>query len=238
MQNKTFVLIHGTCHGGWCWQKLMFILHGDGHSVFTPSLTGMGERRHLLNENLTAQVHIDDIVNLIRFEELDEVILVGHSYAGLLLPAINEVIPHKIERLVFLDAFIPESGKACSEIINKQDWDRWELDAQKFGHGWMVTPTDKHFDSWGVDEPEVRALLWKKTTPFSHNFLKTPIYFSEKFDQVDKCYIRCTKPCYLTDLMKPFYHKAKKAGWQTFTIDTGHDPMLTKPEELAALLLT
>ena len=237
MKTETFVLIHGSGHGGWCFNKLMWILHSDGHRVFTPTLSGMGERKHLLTEQLTAQTHIEDIVNLIEFEELDDVILVGHSYAGLLLPAINEVVNNKIKRLVFFDAFIPENGKAGYELLSKKDWLEWQLSAQKYGSGWKIIPTDKHIDNWAIDDPEIRALLRKKLTPFSHTFFKTPIYFGKKFADAEKQYIRCDKHSYMATIMLPFYKKAVKEGWKTFTINTGHEAMLTEPEKLAEILM-
>lgn len=234
---KNFVLIHGACHGGWCWTKVAEQLRSHDFTVYTPTLTGMGERVHLLNESVTIQTHIDDIVNVLRYEDLSDVILVGHSYAGLIIPAVNEAVPEKISQLIFLDSYIPAHGKTGFEILEKEYQDSWQYVAQVSGNGWRMPAGEDSLDIWGVKEPEIRKFLLFKITDFSINFLRTPIFFTKHFENVKKSYIRCTQPCYVNDLMLPFYHQAKNQGWPIYKIDTGHEPMLTTPTELTKILL-
>src|SRR5690606_951056 len=106
----TFVLVHGAWHGGWCWSRLASLLRAAGHNVYTPTLTGLGERNHLLNNDVGLQTFVDDIVNVLVWEDLQDVILVGHSFAGVVITGVADVMPERIRQLVYLDAFILESG--------------------------------------------------------------------------------------------------------------------------------
>jgi pimeloyl-ACP methyl ester carboxylesterase len=100
----TFVLVHGSWLGGWCWQRVTPHLRAAGHEVFTPTLTGLGERAHLLTRDVGLDTHVHDIVNVLEFEELREVILVGHSYGGMVVAGVAECVPHRLARAVYLDA--------------------------------------------------------------------------------------------------------------------------------------
>lgn len=113
----TFVLVHGSCHGGWCWKKVTPLLTSHSHRLYTPTLTGLGERTHLLRENIDLSTHILDITQVFGYEDLDDVILVGHSYGGMVISGVAERIPDKIRRLVYLDGYIPEDRKTAFDLI-------------------------------------------------------------------------------------------------------------------------
>src|SRR5437879_1752139 len=104
----TFVLVHGAWHGGWCWKKLTPLLRSNGHDVFTPTLTGLGERAHLANQAIDLTTHIEDVVSTLDYEDLRGVILVGHSYGGIVISGVADRIPARIGCVVYLDAFVPE----------------------------------------------------------------------------------------------------------------------------------
>src|SRR5689334_4363866 len=106
----TFVLVHGAWHGGWCWRRVADRLRGAGHLVFTPTLTGLGERSHLLRPDIDTNVHVADVTNLIKWERLEDVILCGHSYGGFIISGVAEQMARAIRSLVFLDAFLPSNG--------------------------------------------------------------------------------------------------------------------------------
>ena len=112
----TFVLIHGAWHGGWCWRRVADRLRRDGHVVFTPTLTGLGERAHLLAPGIDLATHVADVVNLLKWERLSEVILCGHSYGGFVISGVAEVMPAQIRSIVFLDAFLPENGDTIQKL--------------------------------------------------------------------------------------------------------------------------
>src|SRR5215471_9246086 len=114
MQAKTFVLVHGAWHGGWCWRRVVDWLTADGHRVFAPTLTGLGERSHLISRSINLATHIADVVNLIQWERLSDVVLVGHSYAGFVISGAAEQAA--IASIVFLDAFVPSDGDCFVEL--------------------------------------------------------------------------------------------------------------------------
>ena len=111
-----FVLVHGAWIGGWCWRPNAQALRRAGHEVFTPTLTGLGERSHLMNPSINLDTHITDVVNVIKYEELSDVILVGHSYGGMVVTGVADKLPEKIASLVYLDAFVPENGQSLAEL--------------------------------------------------------------------------------------------------------------------------
>src|SRR3984957_20745503 len=108
----TFVLVHGAWHGSWCWKRVRQALQAAGHNVFTPTLTGVADRSHLLSPDVNLDTHIDDVVNLIRWEELSDVVLCGHSYGGMVITGVADALSDRIRSLVYLDAFVPKDGEA------------------------------------------------------------------------------------------------------------------------------
>ncbi len=108
---RTFVFVHGTSYGGWCWRRIADRLEAMGHKVYTPTLTGLGERSHLMSAAINLDTHILDVVNVIRWEDLDDVVLCGHSYGGWIISGVVEQVPSKISSIIFLDAFMPENGQ-------------------------------------------------------------------------------------------------------------------------------
>ena len=109
-QQKTFVLVHGAWHGGWCWRRVADRLEGKGHKVFVPTMTGLGDRSHLLTKGINLDTHITDIVNVLKWEDLKDIVLVGHSYGGIIVSGVADQMHDKIASIVFLDAFVPEDG--------------------------------------------------------------------------------------------------------------------------------
>ena len=116
---STFVLVHGAWHGSWCWKRVRKALQDQGHQVFTPTLTGIAERSHLLSPTVNLDTHIDDVVNLIRWEELSDVVLCGHSYGGAVISGVADRIPDRIRSLVYLDAFLLEDGESLHDLLSE-----------------------------------------------------------------------------------------------------------------------
>src|SRR5262245_58886689 len=116
MAAKTFVLVHGAWHGGWCWRRVVDRLTARGHKVFAPTMTGLGERAHLMSRDIKLATHITDIVNVFKYERLNDVVLCGHSYAGFVISGVAEQVEKSISSIVFLDAFLPENGQAGVDI--------------------------------------------------------------------------------------------------------------------------
>ena len=111
-------LVHGAGHGGWCWQRVADRLTAKGHRVFAPTLTGLGERSHLLNDKIDLTTHISDIVNEIKWKDLDQIVLVGHSYGGMVITGVAEQLVSRIASIVYLDAFLPGDGQSVTDVVN------------------------------------------------------------------------------------------------------------------------
>ena len=114
---STYVLVHGAWHGSWCWKRVRKALQANGHDVFTPTLTGLGERSHLLSREVNLETHIDDVVNLIRWEELSNIVLCGHSYGGVVVSGVADRVPDRIGALIYLDAFVLEDGRSVHDEV-------------------------------------------------------------------------------------------------------------------------
>src|SRR5947209_17490274 len=113
----SFVLVHGAWHGSWCWKRVRKALQAAGHEVFTPTLTGLGERSHLLSRDVNLETHIQDVVNLIKWEELTDIVLCGHSYGGCVISGVADRIPARIRALVYVDAFVLENGENLAQHL-------------------------------------------------------------------------------------------------------------------------
>src|SRR5436190_22709955 len=119
--SKTFVLVHGAWHGGWCWRRVSDLLERQNlgrhaHKVFTPTLTGLGERSHLMSKEIRLATHVTDVVNHMKWEGLADVVLCGHSYGGMVVSGVAEQMAGKITSIVFLDAFVPDNGEALADL--------------------------------------------------------------------------------------------------------------------------
>ena len=229
----TFVLIHGMWHGGWCWQKVVPFLRRAGHEVYTPTLTGLGERVHLHDHTIDLDTHLQDVVNVVEYENLQDVILVGHSFGGSLAPAIAEKIPARLAHLVNLDGPLPEDGKALKDLIG----DYWTFLQEN-----AIDPNDpdriQPIVDWtfGVSGPDL-AWMQAKLTPHPLKPLITPLTLSNPAARtISRTFIHCVEGLSEDELAA----EAKKfhaLGWAYRSLPTGHDAMITAPEELTKILL-
>lgn len=227
----TFVLVHGAWHGSWCWKRVRKALQAEGHDVFTPTLTGVGERSHLTSPQVTLETHIADVVNLVRWEELTDIVLCGHSYGGCVITGAADRLADRVRALVYLDAFILEDGQSLHDLLPAEAREAQVTSARETGNGWQVQPISAEF--FRVNAAD-RAWVDRQCTPqslatFQHRVrLTNPI-------AADKCtHVLATG--YEHSPFPPFHALAKRKGWRTLTIDCGHDVMLDKPTELVALL--
>src|SRR5947208_7876814 len=136
----TFVLVHGAWHGGWCWIKVTRLLTDAAHVVHTPTLTGLGERAHLARPEIDLEAHIQDIVAVLEAEELRNVVLVGHSYAGMVITGVAARVPNRIASLVYLDAFVPEAGRSLLSYQPPERAEAMRSAATREGEGWRIPP--------------------------------------------------------------------------------------------------
>jgi pimeloyl-ACP methyl ester carboxylesterase len=230
---STFVLVHGAWHGSWCWQRVRTGLQRLGHEVFTPTLTGVGERSHLLDPKVNLETHVQDVLNLIRWEELDDVVLCGHSYAGCVVSAVVDRIPQRIAHLVYLDAFVPETGKSLHDCLPEEQR-ALQLDlCRQVGDGWKVPPIPAAvFNVNAADRAWVdRQCTMQSLATFQQPVLRT----GEPLAAGQVTYVLATG--WEGSPFGQFHALAQQAGWGSITLDGGHDLMLDKPAEVQQILL-
>jgi pimeloyl-ACP methyl ester carboxylesterase len=227
----TFVLIHGSWHGSWCWRKVVPLLRQQGHQVYTPTLTGMGERSHLLGPAAGLDTHIRDVLQVLFYEDLREVILVGHSYGGVLITAAAEEATDRIERLIYLDAFIPRDGDSLFSMRPPSFEEFFRTLAMTQGDGWLIPalpPKD-----YGVTDVEDTAWMTPRlSSVLLSTFADSVRLPSRAAESLPRSYIFCTQYGFEAEA-----ERARAEGWDYHELETEHDPMVTMPRELTTTLI-
>lgn len=229
----SFVLVHGAWHGSWCWKRVRQGLQAQGHEVFTPTLTGVAERSHLLSPAVNLETHILDIVNLIRWEELTDIVLCGHSYGGCVISGVADRMPERIRALVYLDAFVPEDGDNLLQHLPEMRATRLLESAKHVGEGWKAPPIPAAVFNVNAED---REWVDRQCTPHPLATMQQCLRLAGGIEKIKNItFILATS---YTDgsPFPPFYEKAKAKGWKTRTVPCGHDVMLDLPEELTTLL--
>ena len=229
---KTFVLVHGSWHGGWCWRRVADQLEKNGHKVYTPTLTGLGERSHLMSGLITLDTHITDVANLIKWENLENIVLVGHSYAGFVVSGVAEKSLPSIGSIVFLDAFMPENGQRVVDLTPPELRAITLAAAAKNEVGRPVPPA-KMFN---VNEQD-QSWIDSKMTPQPTFVSLQPIALTGARDKIaKKTYIRATSSP--NQLFDSYFEKLKSdPAWKTYAVPSGHDVMVDRPERLSEILV-
>jgi pimeloyl-ACP methyl ester carboxylesterase len=233
---RPFLLVHGAWHGGWCWRRVAPLLRARGHDVFTPTLTGLGERSHLLSPLIDLDTHIQDIVQVLFYEDLTDVVLVGHSYGGVVITGVAEQAATCLTHLVYLDAFIPQDGQAHLDLLPPDRRAFFQEQAREQGEGWRVPSLS--LAAFGVTDEADRTWVEARLTPQPLATFQQPIRLVEPVaSALPRMYIHCTGNT--SGTFAPFAERARSTpGWRYEELATGHDAMLTDPQGLADLLLT
>lgn len=227
-------MVHGAWHGGWCWERVASRLRAKGHRVYCPTLTGLGERAHLLTRDVKMSTHIADVLGVLEAEELDGVVLVGHSYAGMVISGVAAKARARLRQLVYLDSSVIEDGEAWSTAHTPEVQSERRRLARE--NGGLALPVPKA-EVFGVTRPEDIAWVQRRLTP--HPFApydEVMHWGGPPGDGLPKVYVDCTDPAYAgLDPVKRRYRG--KPGWPFVELKTGHDAMVSAPEETAQLLL-
>ena len=230
--SKTFVLVHGAWHGGWCWRRVAELLRAQGHTVFTPTLTGLADRSHLLAPGVGLDIHVTDVVNLLTWEQLSDVVLCGHSYGGMIITGVAEKMQPAIQSIVYLDAFVPLNGESVFDLTGPAVH-KVLREAQEKN---LIAVPPRSAEAFGVNEAD-RAWVDSQCTP-------QPIAtFTEKL-AVTGAHERIGKKTYIraASYPSPGFDAAlarvkADPSWRTYSAPCGHDVMVDAPEWLTKILL-
>ena len=221
-KHRVFLFVHGAWGGGWEYAKVDSTLTTKGDLVFRPTLTGLGERTHLADSKINLTTHINDIVNLIKFENPHDIILVGHSYGGMVISGVAEQVPERIKQLIYLDAFVPKQGESVKSILDTSVWE--QAFAPMIKDGFIIYPFGKPNPNPPTDVPQ----------PLQ-TFTETINISDSVLTKIPCIYILMTK-----EGTAPFKEigasRARERGWKVFTMEGGHYPMRDQPVELVKKL--
>jgi pimeloyl-ACP methyl ester carboxylesterase len=232
-----FVLVHGAWHGAWCWARVLPLLRAAGHAAHAVTLTGVGERAHLLSADIRLATHFQDVLNLIACEELDDVVLVGHSYGGIVITGVAEALqqqrPGLLRHLVYVDASAPHSGESWSsphapEVVAGR------VAAALKTSGLSIPPPDAGvFGLEGADRDWVN----RRMTPQPFGLYQDSLAFDEaRVASLPRTFIDCNQPA-LPNIAVMRQRVRSEPGWRVVELATGHDAMVSAPRELAGALL-
>ena len=233
-QPRTYVLVHGAWHGGWCWRRVADLLKAQGHRVFCPTLTGLGERAHLLSREVNMTTHINDVIAVLEAEELEDVVLVGHSYGGIVITGVAAKAKSRLWQLVYLDSAIVEDGDSWSSAHSPEVQAERRKLAESSGGVSMPVPKAEVF---GVLKPEDIDWVQRRLTPQPFAPYDQKMHWGGPVGNgLPKIYVDCTEPAYagLAGVKNKY---RGKPGWPFAEIRTGHDAMVSAPAETAQLLL-
>jgi pimeloyl-ACP methyl ester carboxylesterase len=229
---RNFVLVHGAWHGGWCWRRVADRLERAGHKVYAPSLTGLGDRAHLITSRINVSTHITDITNIIRFEDLSDIVLVGHSYAGFVISGVAERALTQIRSIVFLDAYVPQNGQSIYSMSSEKLRETVNA-AVKRGETGMAPARAAYFK---VNEKD-RAYVDSKCTPQPVGTYNEPLTITGARERVaKKTYIRA-KGFNAPGFDAVVARLRNDPSWKIHDMPCGHDAMIDMPERLTELLL-
>jgi pimeloyl-ACP methyl ester carboxylesterase len=227
----TFVVAHGAWSAGWAWKKMHPLLSKAGHRLVTPTYTGLGERAHLAHRDIDLETHILDVSSVLRCEDLEGVILIGHSYGGMVATGVADRAGDCIATLVYLDAFAPRDGESAFDLQPAERQAEMRERARLNGDGRRITPNPMPPDTSEADRTWAEA----RRVPQPIKTFEQRLRLQNGEPRMPRHYIYCTRngP---GDVFRKFYDRARRESWQSYEIDASHNPHITAPELLAGLL--
>ncbi len=231
----TYVLVHGGGHGGWCYQLVARLLRDKGHEVYTPTLTGLGEREHLLSPEVDLDMHITDVVKVLEFEDLRDVILVGHSYGGMVITGVGDRATERIGHIVYLDAATPDNGQSLADIAGPLINLARESGRVVDGVELFLFPGTDPLSFYGVTDPDKIEWMKGKLTPHPWKCFEQKLVLENEaaMRAIPQTHIVCTDTLPTRDV-ETIKQVSEGRLWD---VDTGHDLMISEPDTVAELLL-
>jgi pimeloyl-ACP methyl ester carboxylesterase len=223
------VLAHGAWSAAWAWKKMRPLMAAAGHEFFAPTYTGQGERAHLASPDNDLKTHIEDVLGVLTFEDLRNVVLIGHSYGGMVATGVADRAPERIAQLIYLDAFVPEDGQALAGFWSEAERQR-RMDGVKAGDGWRVAPNPVPPDTSAEDA----AWIAKFRMPQSVRCFEQPLRLRTKLT-LPRTYIQCMRYADRGPFAQ-FAARARAESWPAYELDASHSPNVTAPDLLMDLL--
>jgi len=230
-----FVLVHGGWHGGWCWRKVAERLRARGHRVYLPTLTGLGEREHLFTPEVGLATHVQDVLAVLHCEELEDLVLVGHSYGGTIITLVADHDPAPLRALVYVDALIPEDGQRGWDGFPRERQQAMHAGAQTLG-GLRVPAPDPAI--WGILDPEDLAWARARVTPHPIKTMFDPAVITGRWNEVPRKHYVLAGAYRGPRFVEHHAAACRHPGWTTAVVEGGHDLMVTHPDALTQELLT
>lgn len=228
-RSATFLVAHGAWSAGWAWKKMHPLMNATGHRLITPTYTGLGEREHLASVSNDLETHILDILGVIKYEDLRDIVLIGHSYGGMVATGVVDRAADRISKVIYLDAFVPQNGQSQADLI--PDGHKVMEARAKAGDGWRVPPNPPPPDTSATDVQWIAS----RRLPQSLKCFVTPITIRNGDTKLPRTYIYC-KRIPPGDPFRQFADRAKAEQWGYHELDASHSPQITAPETLAAML--
>jgi len=227
---KTFLVCHGAWGGGWSWKKMHPLMRAAGHRLLTPTYTGLGEREHLANPSIDLETHIQDVLNVMKYEDLNDIVLLGHSYGGMVATGVADRSRDKFAQLIYLDAFVPRDGQSLFDL---NEAGRGPMrDAAKSGDGWRVPPNPTPPDTPAADA----AWLAERRVHHPLKCFLQPLKLHNGKLTLPRSYIYALRAT-PADTFRQFADRAKRdPAWRYHEIDASHSPHVTTPQVLMVLL--
>jgi pimeloyl-ACP methyl ester carboxylesterase len=232
-QGMTILVAHGAWSAGWAWKKMHPLMRAAGYRLITPTYTGLGEREHLASPSNDLETHIQDVLAVIKYEDLHDLVLIGHSYGGMVATGVADRARDRIAQLIYLDAFVPRNGQSLLDLLPPQAREQMQQRV-KAGDGWRIPPNPTPPDT---SEADVKWITERRLSQ-SFKCFEMALRLNGADIALPRSYIYC-KRIAPGDPFRPFAERAKnEAGWRYHEIDASHSPHVTAPEMLAALLQT
>jgi pimeloyl-ACP methyl ester carboxylesterase len=228
----TIVVCHGAWSAGWAWKKVRPLLRAAGHDVFTPTYTGLGERAHHVSRAVNLDTHIADVLAVLECEDLRDIVLVGHSYGGMVATGVADRASDRVAKLVYLDAFVPGQGQCLLDMLPQQERTRRGEEAAARGDGWLLPPNPPPADTAPEDVAWITPRRrWQPIACFAQ-----PLLLKNPNAALPRSYIYCTRlgP---GDTFGQFAKRFRSdPAWRFYEIDASHSPNVTAPEALTRLI--
>jgi pimeloyl-ACP methyl ester carboxylesterase len=227
----TFLLVPGAWLGGWCWREVASRLRAEGHAVIAATLTGLGERAHLLDPGTGLQTHVEDVIALMHYRSVVDVVLVGHSYGGTVITAVAERVPERIRALVYLDGSVPQDGQSNNDVVGPELAARIREEAASRGDGWRVPPAS--VSGWELPD-SMQSWVEARLTAHPLRSLEDQVTLRSKAAaSLPHAFLRTSTKSALYGRLAA---RARELGWHCRDLGGGHYPMFTNPQAVATAL--